>query len=286
MFKIGEFARLAKVSIRLLRHYDDIGLLKPALVDSDSNYRYYAVDQLPTLHRILALKELGLSLEEIKKLLEAHLSASELRGMLLLKQAELRQRVREEQQRLDRVEERLKLIHSADVSHLPEVILKSQSALPMISVKGYVAVNTSPAPFFRDTYQMLKKHPLWASVQAMLGVYHCGFGQEREITHRTGQRLMEAVYVLDKPIQAEIHYKEGRCFESGFLPAYPTLASAIHQGADRTRHLGFQALFQWMELNGYQRIAPSQEIYLYRNCQENHLTEMQIPIEKVHKESL
>jgi len=63
MFKIGEFSKLSQVTVKTLRYYDEIGLLKPAEVDRFTSYRYYSVDQLPRLNRILALKDLGLSLE-------------------------------------------------------------------------------------------------------------------------------------------------------------------------------------------------------------------------------
>src|SRR5215470_15209058 len=107
MFKIGEFARIAQVSVRMLRHYDKLGLLKPGYIDQASGYRYYALDQLPRLHRLLALKDLGLSLEQITQLLDEDVSTSELRGMLRLKQAELRQQIDEATLRLERVEQRL-----------------------------------------------------------------------------------------------------------------------------------------------------------------------------------
>ena len=92
MFKIGDFSKISQVSMRMLRHYDEIGLLKPAHVDPFTGYRSYSADQLPRLNRILALRDLGLSLEEIGRVLDDDLPASELRGMLRLKQAELRQR--------------------------------------------------------------------------------------------------------------------------------------------------------------------------------------------------
>ena len=67
LYKIGMFAQMNRVTIKALRHYDDIGLLKPEYVDEINGYRYYTSAQLPQLHRILAMRELGFSLEEIKK---------------------------------------------------------------------------------------------------------------------------------------------------------------------------------------------------------------------------
>ena len=93
MFRIGEFSKLSQVSVKTLRYYDQIGLLHPAEVDRFTSYRYYSTDQLHRLNRILALKDLGLSLEQIGLVLDHDLSPDELRGMLRMKQLELEQQV-------------------------------------------------------------------------------------------------------------------------------------------------------------------------------------------------
>lgn len=80
MFKIGEFSKLSLVPAKTLRYYDQIGLLKPNEVDHFTGYRYYSASQLPRLNRILALKDLGLSLEEIGRLLDEELTAAQIRG--------------------------------------------------------------------------------------------------------------------------------------------------------------------------------------------------------------
>ena len=69
MFKIGDFSRLSFISVKTLRFYDEMSLLKPVKVDRFTGYRYYTADQSPQLNRILMLKDLGLSLEEIAKML-------------------------------------------------------------------------------------------------------------------------------------------------------------------------------------------------------------------------
>jgi DNA-binding transcriptional MerR regulator len=100
MLKIGEFAKRAQISIRMLRHYDDLGLLKPLHVDHDTGYRYYGLEQLPRLNRLLALKDLGLPRKELRLLQDNALSADEIRGLLKLRQVQLRQHINEEQERL------------------------------------------------------------------------------------------------------------------------------------------------------------------------------------------
>ena len=114
MLKIGDFAKLAQVSTKTVRYYDRRGLLKPAWIDRFTGYRYYTVEQLTQLNRILALKEFGFTLDQIRHMLAEPLSLAELRGMFRLKYAELEQHIQEEQERLVRIETRLEQIEQGD----------------------------------------------------------------------------------------------------------------------------------------------------------------------------
>src|SRR5689334_3524076 len=105
MFSIGDFAALGRASVRMLRHYDTLGLLVPAR--AASGYRYYRADQLHTLNRITALKDLGFSLAEVKTILHDDVGVDELRGMLRLRRAELDARLAADRARLHAVEVRL-----------------------------------------------------------------------------------------------------------------------------------------------------------------------------------
>jgi DNA-binding transcriptional MerR regulator len=110
MLRIGEFSKLSRVSIRMLRHYDDIGLLKPAEIDQFTGYRYYSPEQLPVIGRITALKDMGFSLADIVKMLEIYENRDELDDYLMKRQLEL-QEISETTQRqmrlLDTARERL-----------------------------------------------------------------------------------------------------------------------------------------------------------------------------------
>src|SRR5260370_900819 len=96
MFLTGEFSQISRVSKRLLQYYDEIGLLKPARIDTHTGYRYYSATQLPRLNRILALRDLGLSLDHIAVMMQADVSDVEIHGMLLMKKAELEQTLRKD----------------------------------------------------------------------------------------------------------------------------------------------------------------------------------------------
>jgi DNA-binding transcriptional MerR regulator len=114
MIKIGDFARLSQVSVVTLRYYDEMELLKPVKVDSFTGYRFYSAEQLPLLNRILALKDLGFSLEQIKLMLTDDLTLEQLRGMLKVQRNEVEKHVEDEQERLLRIEARLRQIELED----------------------------------------------------------------------------------------------------------------------------------------------------------------------------
>src|SRR5689334_176399 len=104
MIRIGEFSKLVQVPVPTLRYYDQVGLLKPVEVDPMTGYRYYSASQLPRLHRILALKGLGFSLDQIQTVLDEGLTPEQMRGMLRLRHAQISQHLAEAQSQLTEVE--------------------------------------------------------------------------------------------------------------------------------------------------------------------------------------
>lgn len=124
MLTIGLFAQVGQVTVQTLRHYDKLGLLKPGQVDRFTNYRYYTLEQLPRLYRILALKELGLSLEQIVSVLDDGITLEQMRGMLKLRRAELNETLSEMMAQLERVEAQIR--HIEQEGEMPEgdVIIK------------------------------------------------------------------------------------------------------------------------------------------------------------------
>ena len=157
MLKIGEFSRLSQVTVKTLHHYDDIGLLKPAEIDQFTGYRYYSVDQLARIHRIMALKDLGLSLDQIAIMLDEDLPHDELRGMLRLQQADIQQKVREEQARLAQVEFRLRMIELED--HMPDldVVVKKIPPVRALTLRRTMKLEDMVS-FGLELEQALKLH--------------------------------------------------------------------------------------------------------------------------------
>jgi DNA-binding transcriptional MerR regulator/predicted transcriptional regulator YdeE len=135
MFSIGEFARLGGVSVRTLRHYDDIGLLRPATVDPDTGYRGYSAAQLGQINRIMALKELGLSLAQVRRLLDG-VTLGELRGMLLLRRAQLEHELDQHKNQLLGVDARLRSIAREDGMPADDIVAKTIPATGVVVIAG------------------------------------------------------------------------------------------------------------------------------------------------------
>ena len=149
VLKIGEFSSLAQVSIRTLRHYDEVGLLKPMHVEAESGYRYYSMSQLPRLHRILALRDLGFPLDRIGEALEEGVSADALRGMLLLWRVEQEKQVEEETERLNRLNALIHLIRT-EGRMTNDVIMKEVEPQWIVSLRENI-------PAYRVVGQLICK---------------------------------------------------------------------------------------------------------------------------------
>ncbi|GHO58362.1 MerR family transcriptional regulator [Ktedonobacter robiniae] len=139
MLKIGDFSKLSLVTIKTLRHYDEIGLLKPAQVDASTGYRYYSTSQLTRLNRIKALKDMGLDLQQIAQLLKQEMTPEQIQGMLRLKQVELHQQIEEGQARLARVEAWLRAFEQETVMLATDAELKQVAPLQVAQVNFVLA---------------------------------------------------------------------------------------------------------------------------------------------------
>ncbi len=135
MFSIGEFARLGGVSARTLRHYDEIGLLRPATVDPGSGYRGYTAAQLGELNRIMALKELGLPLTQVRRLLEG-VTLDELHGMLILRRAQLEHEIAQHRSHLLGIEARLRSIAREDGMPADDIVARTIPAHGVVVIAG------------------------------------------------------------------------------------------------------------------------------------------------------
>jgi effector-binding domain-containing protein len=269
MLKIGDFSKLSHVTVKALRLYDQLGLLKPSYVDHFTGYRYYLADQLIRLNRILAFKDLGFSLEQIAKLLDENLPPAEIRGMLRLKQVELQQLVEEQQAQLLRVEARLKQIEQEDTMPNYEVVLKTVEPIKVASIREVLPDYPSIGRLYPELLEYFKQYEVkmgdyWGAIWHDPVYKESDIDGEAVISFEGEVPSTESVKVYD-------------------LPGIGKMATIIHHGSYNTINQAYAALPAWIETNGYKIIGSNREVYIIGGNEqdnESYVTEVQFPVTK------
>jgi len=272
MIKIGDFSKLSQVSIKTLRYYDEMDLLKPIEVDRSTGYRYDSASQLPRLHRILALKDLGFSLEQIVQVLNAGISPEQLRGMLRLKRAELQQYLSAEQARLQRVEARLNDITMEETMPDFAVVIKQVEPQLVAGVRDILPSLQAVGRLFDEVYGYLAR--CGSSGVAAVGTA-VWYDDECKASDIDGAAVVALKQSVPEGGRVKVHE----------LPAC-TMASVFHNGSYNTLSQAYKAILRWIETSGYKIVGPNREVYLYCTqpvCQDDdsYVTEIQFPVEKI-----
>lgn len=281
MFRIGEFSRLSRVSVRMLRHYDQLGLLKPSHTDSFTNYRYYSADQLPRLNRILALRDLGFSLDQIADMLDDELPSEQLLGMLKLKRAEIQQQMQAEQLRLARLEARIQQINGREAKQMYDVIMRELESQLVLSWREVVPDDDRIQYMFEEAETYIAPFNARADKPPMT-IYHDQEYREKDIDAEVILPLKVAI-----PGNEDMHMIQ--------LPQVRTAACVVHTGDYSTIYQAYNALLEWIEANGYRLAGPIREVYLRYTAdglgfdlpptylakdRNSYVTELQLPVEK------
>jgi effector-binding domain-containing protein len=249
-----------------------MGLLKPVEVDRFTGYRYYEFDQLPRLYRILALKDLGFSLEEIGRLLEGGLSAEQMRGMLKLRRSEIRQQVEEETARLERVELWLREIEQEDSVSKYDVVIKKIEPFRVASVRGVVATPPDQRSLWDELLGYLQQKSA-RMIGPPMALYHDPEFKERDWD-------IEVVMPLSEDLPP------GQHVQVYDLPRVDKMACVVHTGPFATIGEAYDALAKWIGQNGYQIVGPGRELNLRLpdklgdQNDPNTVNEIQYPVEK------
>ncbi|WP_262286488.1 MerR family transcriptional regulator [Micromonospora sp. MA102] len=277
MFTIGEFAALGRVSVRMLRHYDAIGLLRPAVVDPRTGYRHYRADQLGRLNRVIALKDLGLTLDQVRTILDDRLDVAELRGMLRLRRAQLAAQVAADTARLAGIEARLRMLDAEGRMTTEDVVLKEIPAVRIAELTAVAASYGPPdiSPVIQPLYPELFRRLEAARVRPS-GPTIAWYEPEGE-----GEGEGEAVVVhagvtvgVDPPVAADLAVVD--------LPALPAAATLVHHGPMDEVEASMRVLARWIEENGWRAEGYAREVYLdyCPDAPEKGVTELQIPVSR------
>lgn len=254
MFRIGEFAQIAQVSGRQLRFYDQLGLLQPAHVDAQTGYRYYSIRQLPRLNSILALKDLGLSLEQIGPLLDREMSPAELRSMLTLKRAQLERSLQEEEARLRHIESRIAQIDRDGKADGFDVIVKSVPPTPFLAVSCMCDNMDEAVRMVRTVAEEGTRQIKPALRDKLVVIARNDLDAER--------LDLDIGFSLTRPSNASVRIAGDLVLRASELPAVETMATIVRPGTNAESHSSFGTVGRWIEANHYEVAGPCREVFL------------------------
>jgi DNA-binding transcriptional MerR regulator len=267
MFRIGEFSKMSKTTIKALRYYDEIGLLAPEFVDRFTGYRFYTTDQLVKLHHIQSLRQIGLSIEEIKLILSGY----DVEEILKRRKTELLLEIEDRQQQLSRIEFILQkrevtfMDYQAIVKDLPECIVYSKK-MTVPSYDAYFELIPAIGEKIRKKYPDLQcVIPAYCFIIYLDGEY-----KEKDIH----VEFCEAVDGM-RPDFEDIYFKK--------MDSVPAV-SVMHRGSYAELPKAYAYIFKWIEESGYIAAGDPRENYIdgiwNKEKEEDWLTELQVPIVK------
>lgn len=268
MYSIGMFSKINRITTKTLRHYDEIGLLKPEHVDQYTGYRYYTTSQLPTLHQIITLKQMGLSLQNIKEVLK---NPKALDIFLELKEQDILQTIRDEELRLNKIRSFSKIIrgecgymYTPVIKELPEAMVASMRKI----VSGY-------DEFFYLCPDIMAKEMERLNCQCSeppycFNIYHDGEYKDKDID----VEICEAVTECKEDTEI-LKFRK--------IDKVKSAVCVLHRGSYSTLREAYQFVFAWIQDNHYKVIDNPRESYIdgiwNKENEADWLTEIQVPIE-------
>lgn len=275
MFRIGDFSRLAHVSTRLLRHYDQLGLLRPAEVDPETGYRFYRAGQLSELNRILVLRELGFSLEQIGALLQESVGPEQLRAMLMLRRSEVEREVALQTERLQQLERRIAELQRGTDRDADDVLIRPLETVQYLSARvqlgGFAAAQALVATVQAELPRRVGRGRL-----GRLMVLQCAECFEPDALD------LELGYCVERPIEDGAAFElAGQRFVARELLGAEAAAICVRVGPPEAVHAGSGAIARAIEQRGYRLSGPNRELFLKPpSPTEAPVIEMQFPVEK------
>jgi DNA-binding transcriptional MerR regulator len=260
MLRISEFARTGNVSARTLRFYDEVGLLRPAHISSESGYRGYSSAQIVQLNQIQAFKDMGFALGEILNLLLRPPNAQELREVLRKRREVLRGRVREDVGRLARIDARLLSLEGGGKSD-PLVLFGKTREQWVVSVREKLGSYDQTDDLFREIERRVGAELL---AEGRATIWHSCMEGEGKID-------CEAVRFLKRPMT-------GLRGLRSYALSPAKIAFAYHYGSEESICRTYQAISNCVAERGYRVAGAKREVYWPTGGEAGSLTEVQFPV--------
>ena len=268
MFRIGEFSKLTQVSIRMLRYYDEEGLLHPAEIDKFTHYRLYSAEQIPTLNKIKFLRDLGFTVSEIATTLDQWEDDFILK-QLENKHSEIEEAIKSEQEKLQRIGLAKKGIREEKIAVHYNFSIKSVPSYQVFTLRRIV----------RDYYA---EGELWVEMVAFAKEHQIPISQQTfTIYHDVDYREKDVDIEICAPVSRMGENRDGFTFRE--TEPVPTMAYSMVAGPFENIAKAFLDLAFWLQgAEQYHMTGKNRQI-VHRGpwneeCPENFLTEIQIPL--------
>src|SRR5688572_10810337 len=272
MFRIGDFSRIARVSARLLRFYDETRLFTPAHADPQTGYRYYTVGQLAQLNRILVLKDLGFNLDQVRDILSSNVGAVELRNMLLLRRNDVERTLAAESQRLHRIETRISQLESEGALSADDVVVRSEPTCQVLSLRRLVPSFSAARELIHELRTRAHPYLPKGRPRKLIAIAHSAQFEQDEIDVEFGY-VVEDGFNVRSPEDPSLTLRE--------LERVERMAVCVRVGLPEDAHLVTARIGRFVEANGDTLAGPSREVFLQPpdlDRMHEAVVEMQFPI--------
>src|SRR5262245_36268867 len=282
MFKIGEFSRFTRVTVKMLRHYDELGLLAPSFVEPGTGYRYYLADQLPRLNQIIALKDLGFSLEAIAALIDERTPPDERAALLDARRAELERAISDDTARLRHLDALAAGGAGAGPLAGYDVVLRAVPPCPMATIRRRVPSLGDPVTaLFEPLEEPAGRARARAAASPLLTLFDDDY-RESDVDVELAVPIRRAIEPTD-----EIRIRD--------VEGSPTMACVIYRGGYEQTTAALHALMAWMQLHDMRTAGPLREVYRRFSADQaayrlpsaflaattsEFVTELQLPVER------
>ncbi len=268
MYKIGLFSEIGKTTIKTLRYYDEIGLLKPEHIDVENGYRYYSTNQLFKLHEIMSLKQIGFSIDEISSIIDGQ----NVDEIILNRKRKIEQDLAASKEQLSfinhyisQMKEEKKMNYNAVLKELPECIVYSKRFIAP-SYDAYFELIPAIGEKVKEANPNLK----CAIPEYCFIIYHDGEFKEHDIDVEYHEAVTSFGVETDS-----IKFKK--------IPSTSAVC-VLHKGPYNNLGQAYAYIFKWIEENGYTIADKPRECYIdgiwNKDSEEDWLTEIQIPVKK------
>ncbi|MCL1981941.1 MAG: MerR family transcriptional regulator [Clostridiales bacterium] len=268
LFKIGEFSKLTQVSVRMLRYYDETGLLKPSGIDRFTNYRLYSADQIPALNKIIFLRDLGFNVSEIAVAL-AGWSDELISGLLDDKRIEIQEAIKSEHDKLSKIELAKRDIKQEKIAINYNVSIKSIPRYQVISLRRVVPDYFSEGLLWEEMSAFANKMNIPVTSKAF-AIYHDTDYREKDVdievcvpVARIGEDAGGFTYRNTEPV--------------------PIMACTMVYGPFKNIAGAYLCFANWLQEHNQYRMGERSRQIVHRGpwneeSPDKYLTEIQIPL--------